>query len=99
MSIARQQVNNGAHGLDLCVALTERPNEAELMTRLIKTLAPVVRVPFVIDSTEPEVMEAALKTAPGRCLLNSTHLEAGGTGRPGVWACQTIFRRSHLPDD
>ena len=77
LSIARQQVNNGAHGLDLCVALTERPNEAELMTRLIKTLAPVVRVPFVIDSTEPEVMEAALKTAPGRCLLNSTHLEGG----------------------
>jgi 5-methyltetrahydrofolate--homocysteine methyltransferase len=31
----------------------------------------------VIDTTEPEVMEIALKTAPGRCLLNSTHLEGG----------------------
>jgi 5-methyltetrahydrofolate--homocysteine methyltransferase len=31
----------------------------------------------VIDTTEPEVMEAALKTIPGRCLLNSTHLESG----------------------
>ena len=77
LSIARQQVNNGAHGLDLCVALTERPDEAALMTRLIKTLASTVRIPFVIDSTEPDVMEAALKTAPGRCLLNSTHLEGG----------------------
>ncbi len=45
-----------AHGLDLCVALTERPNEAELMTRLIKTLAPGFGS-FVIDSTEPEVMK------------------------------------------
>ena len=34
-------------------------------------------VPLVIDTTEPDVLEAALKTAPGRCMLNSTHLESG----------------------
>jgi len=77
LSIARQQVENGAHGLDLCVAVTERSDEGELMQRLIKTLSPVVRVPLIIDTTEPKVMEIALKTAPGRCLLNSTHLGDG----------------------
>ncbi len=77
LELARQQVESGAHGLDLCTALTERPDEAELMRRLVKTLAPTVHVPLIIDSTEPEVIEAALQTAPGRCLINSTNLESG----------------------
>ena len=59
------------------MALTERADESDTMRRVIKKLAPVMRVPLVIDSTEPEVMETALQTAPGRCLINSTHLEGG----------------------
>lgn len=77
MEVARQQFDSGAHGLDICVALTERADESESMRRVIKKLAPVMRVPLVIDSTEPDVMETALQTAPGRCLINSTHLEGG----------------------
>ena len=77
LELARQQVDSGAHGLDLCTALTERPDEAELMRRLVKTLAPTIHVPLIIDSTEPDVIELALQTAPGRCLINSTNLEAG----------------------
>lgn len=77
LTLAQQQVDNGAHGLDLCVALTERADEAETMRRLIKTIAPVINLPLVIDTTEIEVLETALKTAPGRCLINSTHLEGG----------------------
>ena len=77
MEVARQQLDSGAHGLDICVALTERADESETMRRVIKKLAPVMRVPLVIDSTEPDVMETALQTAPGRCLINSTHLEGG----------------------
>ena len=77
LSIARQQVNSGAHGLDLCVALTERSDETETMRKLVKKLSPVVRSPLVIDSTEIDVIETALQTAPGRCLINSTHLEGG----------------------
>ncbi|MEN4041466.1 MAG: methionine synthase, partial [Anaerolineaceae bacterium] len=84
-AVARQQVESGAHGLDICVALTERADEAELMRRTIKALSAVVHVPLIIDTTEPEVMEVALKTAPGRCLLNSTNLE-GGRAR-----CDRIF--------
>lgn len=77
LAIARQQINSGAHGLDLCVALTERSDETESIKKSVKVLAPVIRVPLVIDTTEPEVMETALKNYPGRCLLNSTNLEAG----------------------
>jgi len=79
LDIARQQVESGAHGLDICVALTEQANEPETMQQVIKVLSPVVHVPLIIDTTEPEVMEIALKTAPGRCLLNSTNLESGRT--------------------
>ena len=84
LSIARQQVNTGAHALDISVALTEQADEAGLMRRIVKLLAPVVRAPLVIDSTEVEVMEAALQTAPGRCLINSTHLESGRPKLEGI---------------
>jgi 5-methyltetrahydrofolate--homocysteine methyltransferase len=77
VTLARQQVESGAHGLDICVALTERPDEDDLMRRVVKMLAPSIRVPLIFDTTEPDVMEVALQTAPGRCLLNSTNLEAG----------------------
>ena len=77
LDLARQQVEGGAHALDISVALTERADETETMRKVVKLLATGVDVPLVIDTTEPEVMEVALKTAPGRCLLNSTHLEGG----------------------
>ncbi len=79
LTLAQQQVEGGGHALDLCVALTERGEEAATMRRLIKTIAPVIRLPLVIDTTELEVLETALQTAPGRCLINSTHLESGRT--------------------
>jgi len=77
VDLARSQVDNGAHGLDLCFALTESANEKALMRRLVKKLGNAVPVPLVIDTTEVDVMEAALKASPGRCLINSTHFEAG----------------------
>ena len=77
LALAQQQVESGAHALDLCVALTERADESATMQRLIKTISPVIRLPLVIDTTELDVLETALKTAPGRCLINSLHLESG----------------------
>jgi 5-methyltetrahydrofolate--homocysteine methyltransferase len=77
LELGREQVEGGAHALDISVAVTERPDEAELMRKVVKKLAAGVEAPLVIDTTEPDVMEIALKTAPGRCLLNSTHLESG----------------------
>ena len=77
LEIARQQVDFGAHALDISCAVTERPDEVELMRKVVKKLEMGVDVPLVIDTTELDVLEVALKTAPGRCLINSTHLESG----------------------
>ncbi|HEX9029242.1 MAG TPA: methionine synthase, partial [Anaerolineales bacterium] len=86
LELGREQVEGGAHALDISVAVTERSDEAELMRRVVKKLASGVDVPLSIDTTEPDVMEIALKTAPGRCLLNSTHLEAGRSKADRVFA-------------
>ncbi|HUF00598.1 MAG TPA: methionine synthase [Anaerolineales bacterium] len=77
LEIAREQVEYGAHALDISCAVTERPDEVELMRKVVKKLEMGVDVPLVIDTTELDVLEVALKTAPGRCLINSTHLESG----------------------
>ncbi len=77
LEIAREQVDFGAHALDISCAVTERPDEVELMRKVVKKLEMGVDVPLVIDTTELDVLEVALKTAPGRCLINSTHLESG----------------------
>ncbi len=77
LEIAREQVEFGAHALDISCAVTERPDEVELMRKVVKKLELGVDVPLVIDTTELDVLEAALQTAPGRCMINSTHLEAG----------------------
>jgi 5-methyltetrahydrofolate--homocysteine methyltransferase len=77
LDIAREQVAGGAHALDISVAVTERADEGEQMRKVVKKLQMGVDVPLVIDSTEIDVIEIALQTAPGRCLINSTHLESG----------------------
>ncbi len=86
LELGREQVEGGAHALDISVAVTERADEAEMMRRVVKKLASGVEAPLVIDTTEPDVMEIALKTAPGRCLINSTHLEAGREKADRVFA-------------
>ncbi|MBN1267282.1 MAG: methionine synthase [Anaerolineales bacterium] len=77
IGLGRTQMDNGAHGLDVCVALTERDDERETMHEVVHRLALEVDAPLVIDTTDIDVMEEALQTAPGRCLVNSTHLESG----------------------
>ncbi|MBK9781337.1 MAG: methionine synthase [Anaerolineales bacterium] len=77
LDIAREQVAGGAHALDISVAVTERADEAEQMRKVVKKLQMGVDVPLVIDTTEVDVLEIALQTAPGRCFINSTHLESG----------------------
>ncbi len=86
LELARAQVDGGAHALDISVAVTERSDESDLMRNVVKKVSMGVEAPLSIDTTEPEVMEVALKTAPGRCLLNSTHLESGRERADRVFA-------------
>src|SRR5204862_1422674 len=77
LTIGREQVEGGAHALDVCVALTERTDEAEQMAKTIKKLSMGIEAPLEIDSTEPDVIKAALETYPGRAIINSINMETG----------------------
>jgi 5-methyltetrahydrofolate--homocysteine methyltransferase len=77
LQIAEDQVDGGAHVLDVCVALTERQDEAEQMRQLVKRVSLSLPAPIQVDSTEPEVMQTALEQIPGRAIVNSVNLEAG----------------------
>jgi 5-methyltetrahydrofolate--homocysteine methyltransferase len=77
LEVARGQVEGGAHLLDVCVALTERQDEADQMSTVVKLLAQSVETPLVIDTTEYDVVRAALERYPGRATVNSINLENG----------------------
>src|SRR5947207_20316 len=75
--IAEDQVEGGAHVLDVCVALTERQDEGEQMRQTVKRIGLSQPAPIQIDSTEPDVIKTALEQIPGRAIVNSVNLEAG----------------------
>ena len=77
VQVAEDQVTGGAHVLDLCVALTERADEDEQMAEVTRRVSLTQPAPVQIDSTEPEVIRAALEACPGRAVVNSVNLEAG----------------------
>ncbi|HEY7833403.1 MAG TPA: homocysteine S-methyltransferase family protein [Ktedonobacterales bacterium] len=77
LTIARQQVDSGAHVLDVQVAVTERGDEPEQMRQTVKKLEMGVEAPLVIDTTEASVVQAALEAYPGRAIINSINLENG----------------------
>ena len=75
--VAENQVEGGAHVLDVCVALTERQDEDEQMRRVVERISLSQPAPIQIDSTEPDVIKLALEQIPGRAIVNSINLEAG----------------------
>jgi 5-methyltetrahydrofolate--homocysteine methyltransferase len=77
VQVAEDQVDGGAHVLDVCVALTERQDEDDQMSAVVKRISLSQPSPIQVDSTEPEVIKAALETIPGRAIVNSINLEAG----------------------
>ncbi len=81
VEVAREQVDGGAHLLDVCVAMTERADEGEQMTKLLKKLTMNIELPLVIDTTEGDVLERALAMYPGRAVVNSVSLEGGRGGK------------------
>jgi 5-methyltetrahydrofolate--homocysteine methyltransferase len=77
LRIAEDQVEGGAHVLDVCVALTERQDEDVQMGEVVKRISLTQPAPIQVDSTEPDVIKAALERIPGRAIVNSVNLEAG----------------------
>ncbi len=75
-AMAREQVKEGAHLIDVCVDYTGADGAAD-MAEVMSRIASQVTTPVVIDSTEPAVIEAALERLGGRSVLNSVNLEDG----------------------
>ncbi len=76
VAMAREQQDEGAHILDVCVAYPGR-DEIQDMVTLVKRYNQAIKIPLVIDSTEWQVMEAGLKHISGKAFINSINLEDG----------------------
>ncbi|MBY0096830.1 methionine synthase [Mesobacillus maritimus] len=74
--IARAQVKNGAHVIDLCLADPDR-DELQDMEQFIQEVVKKVKVPLVIDSTDTNVIEKSLRYSQGKAIINSINLEDG----------------------
>ena len=76
VEIARDQIRDGAHMLDLSVDYVGRDG-AKDMSELASRFATSSTLPIVLDSTEPNVIKAGLEHLGGRCVINSVNYEDG----------------------
>jgi 5-methyltetrahydrofolate--homocysteine methyltransferase len=76
VEIARAQIRDGAHVLDVCVDYVGRDGAAD-MREAAGRFATASTLPLMLDSTEPAVIEAGLEMLGGRCVINSVNYEDG----------------------
>jgi len=76
LTLAKKLVNDGSHMLDLCCAIVGEDEKGYIST-ILEKIATRVPAPILVDSTEADVIEEALKRIPGRAIINSINLEDG----------------------
>ena len=76
LALAKKLVADGSHMLDLCCAIVGE-DEKEYITSILEKIATRVPAPILVDSTEADVVEEALKRIPGKAIINSINLEDG----------------------
>ena len=76
VSMARDEMREGSHMLDVCVDFVGRDGVRD-MHEVVRRYVNSIAAPLMLDSTNPAVMEAGLQLAGGRCILNSMNLEDG----------------------
>ena len=76
VEIGREQIAEGAHLIDVCVAYVGR-DEVRDMQEVLRRYSTQINLPLVIDTTQLDVLEAALKMLGGRAIVNSVNLEDG----------------------
>jgi len=74
--IARAQVKNGAHVIDVCLQDPDRDEAADL-EQFLRQVVKKVKVPLVLDTTDPNAIEIGLKYSQGKAIINSINLEEG----------------------
>ncbi|TDC77991.1 methionine synthase, partial [Streptomyces hainanensis] len=93
VELAREQIREGAHLLDLCVDYVGRDGAAD-MAELAGRLATASTLPIVLDSTEPPVLRAGLEKLGGRAVINSVNYE-DGDGPDSRFATVTALAVEH----
>src|SRR6266404_6080127 len=76
LALSKKLVNDGSHMLDLCCAIVGE-DEKDYITSILERIATRVPAPILVDSTEADVVEEALKRIPGKAIINSINLEDG----------------------
>src|SRR5438876_2695491 len=76
LTLAKRLVNDGSHMLDQCCAIVGE-DEKGYITSILEKIATRVPAPILVDSTEADVVEEALKRIPGKAIINSINLEDG----------------------
>ncbi len=76
LALSKKLVNEGSHMLDLCTAIVGE-DEKGYMNGILEKVATRVPAPVLVDSTEADVIEEALKRIPGKAIINSINLEDG----------------------
>src|SRR5438105_6801266 len=76
LTLAKRLVSDGSHMLDLCCAIVGE-DEKGYITSILEKIATRVPAPILVDSTEADVVEEALKRIPGKAIINSINLEDG----------------------
>src|SRR6266403_2766900 len=76
LALSKKLVNDGSHMLDLCCAIVGE-DEKGYITSILEKIATRVPAPILVDSTEADVVEEALKRIPGKAIINSINLEDG----------------------
>jgi 5-methyltetrahydrofolate--homocysteine methyltransferase len=76
LTLAKKLVADGSHMLDLCCAIVGE-DEKDYITSILEKIATRVPAPILVDSTEADVVEEALKRIPGKAIINSINLEDG----------------------
>src|SRR5882757_9696613 len=76
LALAKKLVAEGSHMLDLCCAIVGE-DEKRYMSTILEKVATRVPAPVLVDSTEADVIEEALKRIPGKAIINSINLEDG----------------------
>src|SRR6266496_3535684 len=76
LALAKKLANEGSHMLDLCCAIVGE-DEKGYISSVLEKIATRVPAPILVDSTEAEVVEEALKRIPGKAIINSINLEDG----------------------
>jgi 5-methyltetrahydrofolate--homocysteine methyltransferase len=76
LTLAKKLVSDGSHMLDLCCAIVGEDEKA-YMSSVLEKIATRVPAPILVDTTEADVLEEALKRVPGKPIINSINLEDG----------------------